>query len=52
MEEWLNTKLCLLAKGTLMLEKGYKGVFEADAKKQLKLIVKKVDFAKLTEIYL
>lgn len=27
-EEWLNTKLYLLTKGTPLLEKGYKGVFE------------------------
>ncbi len=26
-EEWLNTKLYLLAKGTPILEKGYKGMF-------------------------
>ncbi len=28
-EEWLNTKLYLMAKGTPLLEKGYKGVFES-----------------------
>ena len=28
-EEWLNTKLYLIAKGTSLLEKGYKGVFES-----------------------
>lgn len=26
--EWRNTKLYLLAKGTLLSEKGYKGIFE------------------------
>ena len=28
-EEWLNTKLYLLAKGIPMLEKGCKGILEA-----------------------
>ncbi|MCX4378651.1 MAG: hypothetical protein OSJ61_21140 [Lachnospiraceae bacterium] len=28
-EEWLNTKLYLLAKGTPMLEKGCKGILES-----------------------
>lgn len=28
-EEWLNTKLYLMAKSTQLLEKGYKGVFES-----------------------
>ena len=28
-EKWMNTKLYLLAKGTLMLEKGYKGIFKS-----------------------
>ncbi len=52
-EEWLNTKLYLLAKGTLMLEKGYKGIFESLSKeKQSELIVRKANFAKVAGIYL
>ena len=52
-EEWLNTKLYQMAKGTPLLEKGYKGVFESmPEEKQSELIVKKADFAKLAEIYL
>ena len=52
-EEWLNTKLYLIAKGTSLLEKGYKGVFESlSEEKQSELIVRKADFAKIAEIYL
>ena len=52
-EEWLNTKLYLMAKGTTLLEKGYKGVFESlPEEKQSELIVRKVDFAKIAEIYM
>ncbi len=52
-EEWLNTKLYLMAKGTSLLEKGYKGVFESlPEEKQSELIVRKADFAKTAEIYL
>ncbi len=52
-EEWLNTKLYLIAKGTSLLEKGYKGVFESlPEEKQSELIVRKADFAKMAEIYL
>ena len=52
-EEWLNTKLYLLAKGTPLLEKGYKGVFESlSEEKQSELIVRKANFAKMAEIYL
>ena len=52
-EEWLNTKLYLLAKGTPLLENGYKGVFESLSKeKQSELIVRKANFAKAAEIYL
>ena len=52
-KEWLNTKLYLMAKGTPLLEKGYKGVFESlPEEKQSKLIVRKADFAKTAEIYL
>ena len=50
---WLNTKLYLLAKGTPLLEKGYKGIFESLSKeKQSELIVRKANFAKAAEIYL
>ena len=52
-EEWLNTKLYLMAKGTPLLEKGYKGVFESlSEEKQSELIVRKADFAKTAEICL
>ena len=52
-EEWLNTKLYLLAKGTPLLEKGYKGIFEGLSKeKQSELIVRKANFAKAAGIYL
>ena len=51
-EEWLNTKLYLLAKGTPLLEKGYKGVFEGlPEEKQSELIMRKATFAKAAEIY-
>ena len=46
-EEWLNTKLYLLAKDTPLLEKGYKSVFESlPEEKQSELIGRKDDFAK------
>lgn len=52
-EEWLNTKLYLLARGTPLLEKGYKGVFESlSREKQLELIVGKANFAKVAGICL
>ena len=52
-EEWLNTKLYLMAKGTPLLEKGYKGVFERlSEEKQSKFIVRKADFSKSAGIYL
>ena len=52
-EEWLNTKLYLMAKGTPLLEKGYKGVFESlPEEKQSELIIRKTDFAKTSGIYL
>lgn len=45
-EEWLNTKLYLMAKGTPLLEKGYKGVFDSlSEEKQAALIGCKIDFA-------
>ncbi|WP_330585327.1 hypothetical protein [Parablautia muri] len=49
----MNTKLYLLAKGTPLLEKGYKVVFESlSEEKQSELIVRKANFAKMAEIYL
>ena len=52
-EEWLNTKLYLLAKGTPLLEKGYKGVFEGlPEEKQSELIGRKAGFAKAAGIYI
>ena len=46
-EEWLNTKLYLLAKNTPLLEKGYKSVFESLPKeKRSELIERRDDFAK------
>ena len=52
-EEWLNTKLYLMAKGTPLLEKGYKGVFESlSEEQQSEFIVRKANFAKTAEIYL
>lgn len=45
-QEWLDIKLYFMAKGTLLLEKGYKSVLESLSKeKQLELIGQKVDFA-------
>ena len=50
-EEWLDTKLYLLAKDTLLLEKGYQGVFESLSKEeQTELIGRKKDFAKAAGI--
>ena len=52
-EEWLNTKLYLMAKGTPLWEKGYKGVFESLPKeKKSELIIRKADFAKTSGKYL
>ena len=52
-EEWLNTKLYLMAKGTSLLENGYKGMLESlPEEKQSEFIVKKADFAKIAEIYM
>lgn len=52
-EEWLDTKLYLLAKGTPLLDKGYKGILDSLSKeKQSELIVRKANFAKAAGIYL
>ena len=43
-QEWLDTKLYLMAKGTPLMEKGYKGVFESLSKeKQSEIIGRKSD---------
>ena len=45
-QEWLDMKLYLMAQGTPLLEKGYKGVFESLSKeKQSELIGQKADLA-------
>ena len=45
-QEWLDMKLYLMAKGTPLMEKGYKGVFESLSKeKQSEFIGRKTDFA-------
>lgn len=42
-----------MAKGTLLLERGYKGVFDIlPEEKQSELIARKADFVKAAEIYL
>lgn len=52
-QEWLNMKLYLMAKGTPLLEKGYKSVFESlPEEKRSELIGRKADFAKAAGIYL
>lgn len=50
-QEWFDTKLYLLAKGTLMSGMGYDEIFKSLPKeKQKELIDKKADFAKKAEI--
>ena len=45
-QEWLDMKLYLMAKGTPLLEKGYKGALESlTEEKQSILIGRKADFA-------
>ncbi len=52
-QEWLDMKLYLIAKGTPLMEKGYKGVFESLPKeKQSVIIGRKADFAQKAEIRL
>ena len=52
-QEWLDTKLYLLAKGTSLIEKGYDNVFMSLSKeKQKELIERKADFAKAAGIRL
>ena len=50
-EEWLNTKLYLMAKGTPLMESGCEGVFKSLTKeKQTELIGRKADYAKAAGI--
>lgn len=52
-EKWFNTKRYLLAKGTPLLEKGYKGMFESMLEeKRSELVVRKAEFAKAAETYM
>ena len=50
-QEWLDMKLYFMAKGTPLLERGYKGVFESLSKeKQSELIGRKIYFARMAGI--
>lgn len=50
-QEWLDMKLYFMAKGTSLLEKGYKGVFESLlGEKQSELIERKAVFARMAGI--
>ena len=50
-QEWLDMKLYFMAKGTSLMEIGYKGVFESLSKeKQLELIGRKTYFARMAGI--
>ena len=52
-QEWLDTKLYLMAKGTSLIEKGYEGIFDSlSEEKKKELIDKKADFAKRAGIEL
>ena len=52
-QEWLDMKLYLMAKGTSLMETGYKGVFESLSKeKQSEIIERKADYAKKAGISL
>lgn len=52
-EEWFDTKLYLLAKGTPMLEMGYEEIFKClPEEKQKELIGQKTVFARMAEIEL
>ena len=52
-EEWFDTKLYLLAKGTPMLEMGYEETFKClPEEKQKELVGKKTVFARMAEIEL
>ena len=50
-QEWLDMKLYLMAKGTSLIETGYKGIFESLSKeKQSELIGRKTYFARMAGI--
>ena len=50
-QEWLDMKLYLMAKGTSLMETGYKGIFESLSKeKQSELIGRKTYFARMVGI--
>lgn len=50
-QEWLDMKLYFMAKGTSLMEIGYKGVFESLSKeKQSELIGRKTYFARMAGI--
>ena len=50
-QEWLDMKLYFMAKGTSLMETGYKGVFESLSKeKQSELIGRKTYFARMAGI--
>ena len=52
-QEWLDMKLYFMAKGSPLLEKGYKGVFESlPEEKQSELIGRKAGFAQKAGISL
>ena len=52
-QEWLDMKLYLIGKGTPLMEKGYKGIFESLSKeKQSEFIEQKAYFEKIAEIHL
>ena len=50
-QEWLDMKLYFMAKGTSLMETGYKGIFERLSKeKQSELIGRKTYFARMAGI--
>nr|MCX4299368.1 hypothetical protein [Lachnospiraceae bacterium] len=50
-QEWLDMKLYFMAKGTSLIETGYKGIFESLSKeKQSELIGRKTYFARMAGI--
>ena len=52
-QEWLDTRLYMMAKGTSLMEGGYEGVFKSLTKeKQSELIGRKAAFAKAAGIRL
>ena len=50
-QEWLDMKLYFMAKGTSLMETGYKGIFESLSKeKQSELIGRKTYFARMAGV--